>query len=112
MSRHAVQPKGSGELRRVKAGTRHSGWPADPQLRHQCGFRMTFDVIIAGLGAMGSASALQLARRGQRVAGFDRFRPPHDRGSSHGETRIIREAYYEHPAYVPLVQRAYQLWTE
>jgi sarcosine oxidase len=70
------------------------------------------DILIVGLGAMGSAAACQLARRGLRVTGFDRFAPPHDRGSSHGETRIIREAYFEHPAYVPLVQRAYELWDE
>jgi sarcosine oxidase len=70
------------------------------------------DILIVGLGAMGGAAACQLARRGLRVAGFDRFAPPHDRGSSHGETRIIREAYFEHPAYVPLVQRAYELWDE
>jgi sarcosine oxidase len=69
-----------------------------------------FDVAIAGLGAMGSACARALARRGLRVAGFDRFAPPHDRGSSHGKSRIIREAYFEHPAYVPLVQHAMRLW--
>lgn len=72
----------------------------------------TFEVIIAGLGAMGSAAAYHLARRGQRVLGLDRFTPPHTFGSSHGQTRIIREAYFEHPLYVPLVQRAYQLWAE
>src|SRR4026208_1767301 len=72
----------------------------------------TFDAIIIGLGAMGSAAAFQLARRGARVLGLDRFSPPHTFGSSHGQTRIIREAYFEHPLYVPLVQRAYELWTE
>lgn len=72
----------------------------------------TFDVAIAGLGAMGSAAAHCLADRGQRVIAFDRFHPPHDRGSSHGESRIIREAYFEHPVYVPMVQRAYDLWSE
>jgi sarcosine oxidase len=71
-----------------------------------------FDIIIAGLGAMGSAAAFHLARRGQRVLGFDRFTPPHSLGSSHGQTRIIREAYFEHPIYVPMVQRAYVLWDE
>lgn len=71
-----------------------------------------FDVIIVGLGAMGSAAAAHLAGRGRRVLGLDRFRPPHALGSSHGQTRIIREAYFEHPLYVPLVQRAYQLWAE
>lgn len=72
----------------------------------------TYDVILAGLGAMGSAAAFHLARRGRRVLGLDRFAPPHALGSSHGQTRIIREAYFEHPAYVPLVQRAYELWAE
>ena len=71
-----------------------------------------FDVAIVGLGAMGSAAAYQLARRGQRVVGIDRFSPPHGMGSSHGHTRMIREAYYEDPIYVPLVQRAYALWAE
>jgi sarcosine oxidase len=72
----------------------------------------TRDVIVAGLGAMGSAAAFHLARRGADVLGFDRFLPPHAHGSSHGETRIIREAYFEDPAYVPIVQRAYELWRE
>src|SRR6185503_15403840 len=71
-----------------------------------------FDFGIVGLGAMGSMTALELARRGRRVVGFDRFKPPHPFGSSHGQTRIIREAYFEHPCYVPLVQRAYTLWDE
>jgi sarcosine oxidase len=72
----------------------------------------TFDVAVVGLGAMGSAAAYHLARRGRSVLGLDRFAPPHAHGSSHGRTRIIREAYFEHPAYVPLVQRAYELWSE
>jgi sarcosine oxidase len=71
-----------------------------------------YEVIIAGLGAMGSAAAFHLARSGRRVLGLDRFEPPHQLGSSHGLTRIIREAYFEHPVYVPLVQRAYELWAE
>lgn len=70
------------------------------------------DVIIVGLGAMGSAAACHLARRGVRVLGLDRFRPPHALGSSHGRSRIIRSAYFEHPAYVPLVLRAYELWDQ
>jgi sarcosine oxidase len=74
--------------------------------------QQTYDVIVAGLGAMGSAAAYHLALAGRRVLGLDRFRPPHDLGSSHGRTRIIREAYFEHTLYVPLVQRAYQLWAE
>ena len=61
---------------------------------------------------MGSAGAWQLARRGMRVLALDRFTPPHTFGSSHGESRIIREAYFEHPVYVPMVRRAYQLWRE
>lgn len=72
----------------------------------------SFDVAVVGLGAMGSAAAYQLARQGWKVLGLDRFTPPHAFGSSHGQTRIIREAYFEHPAYVPLVQRAYELWAE
>src|SRR5215470_17028272 len=71
-----------------------------------------YDAIIIGLGAMGSAAAYHLAKNGLRVLGLDRFHPPHNFGSSHGLTRIIREAYFEHPLYVPLVQRAYELWAE
>lgn len=71
---------------------------------------MTMTVAVVGLGAAGSATAAHLAERGVRVIGFDRFTPPHDQGSSHGRSRIIREAYFEHPLYVPLVQRAYTLW--
>jgi sarcosine oxidase len=72
----------------------------------------SFDVGVVGLGAMGSMTTLELARRGRRVIGFDRFTPPHPFGSSHGKSRIIREAYFEHPQYVPLVQRAYERWAE
>jgi sarcosine oxidase len=68
------------------------------------------DIAIVGLGAMGSAAAWQLAERGVRVIGFDRFTPPHAMGSSTGQSRIIREAYWESPFYVPLVRRAYELW--
>ncbi|MDE2997782.1 MAG: N-methyl-L-tryptophan oxidase [Gemmatimonadota bacterium] len=70
----------------------------------------TFDVVVAGLGAMGSAAVYHLAKRGCRVAGFDRFRPPHVRGSSHGHARVIREAYASGPGFVNLVRRAYALW--
>lgn len=77
-----------------------------------CKLMETYDVGIVGLGAMGSAAAFHLARRGVRVIGFDRYHPPHRFGSSHGKSRIIREAYFEHPLYVPLVQRAYTLWRE
>jgi sarcosine oxidase len=71
-----------------------------------------YDAVVCGLGVMGSAALYHLARRGQRVLGIERFTPGHDRGSSHGETRIIRLAYFEHPSYVPLVRRAYALWRE
>lgn len=72
----------------------------------------TYDAIVIGLGAMGSAAVYHLAKRGLRVLGVDQFGPCHDRGSSHGETRIIRKAYFEHPDYVPLLIRAYALWDE
>ncbi|WP_130429997.1 N-methyl-L-tryptophan oxidase [Rivibacter subsaxonicus] len=70
------------------------------------------DVIVVGLGAVGSAVAHHLARRGARVLGLDRFHPPHDQGSSHGRTRITRLAVGEGVAYVPLVQRSHLLWRE
>jgi sarcosine oxidase len=70
----------------------------------------SYDVIIIGLGGMGSAAAYHLARRGQRVLGLEKFTPAHDKGSSHGGSRIIRQSYFEDPAYVPLLLRAYELW--
>ncbi len=70
------------------------------------------DVVVVGLGAMGSASLYQLARRGARVIGLDRFRPPHDRGSSHGESRITRQAIGEGEEYVPFVLRSHEIWRE
>jgi sarcosine oxidase len=73
---------------------------------------MQVDVIVVGLGALGSAAAWQLARRGARVLGLDRFAPPHDRGSSHGLTRVTREAVGEGGAYVPLVRRSHAIWRE
>ncbi|HEV3022221.1 MAG TPA: N-methyl-L-tryptophan oxidase [Pirellulales bacterium] len=73
---------------------------------------MSYDAIVLGTGGVGGAALCHLARRGARVIGLDRFDPGHDRGSSHGVTRIIRQAYYEHPDYVPLVLRAYELWAE
>src|SRR5919112_1188735 len=69
-----------------------------------------YDVIVAGLGGMGSSAAYHLAGRGERVLGLERHTPAHDRGSSHGQSRIIRLAYSEDPTYVPLVLRAYELW--
>jgi sarcosine oxidase len=74
--------------------------------------RATADVIVIGLGAMGSAVTLQLAQRGLRVIGVDRFRPPHDQGSTHGETRITRLAVGEGAEHVPLVRRSHELWRE
>ena len=65
-----------------------------------------YDVIVTGLGAMGSSTAAHLAMRGQRVLGLERWTPGHRNGSSHGDSRIIREMYFEHPMYVPLLQRA------
>jgi sarcosine oxidase len=71
-----------------------------------------YDAIVLGLGGMGSATVYHLARRGRRVLGLEQFTPAHDRGSSHGESRIIRQAYFESPVYVPLLLRAYELWRE
>jgi sarcosine oxidase len=72
----------------------------------------SFDVIVLGVGGMGSAACFELARRGRRVLGLEQFPLVHARGSSHGHTRIIRTAYYEHPAYVPLVRRSFEKWYE
>jgi sarcosine oxidase len=71
-----------------------------------------FDAIVVGVGGMGSAALYHLARRGQHVLGLERFDVPNELGSSHGITRIIRLAYYEHVDYVPLLRRAYELWRE
>lgn len=73
---------------------------------------MDYDIAVLGLGGMGSAVAAHAARRGLRVAGFEQFPLVHDRGSSTGRTRIIRKAYFEDAAYVPLLERAYTLWRE
>jgi sarcosine oxidase len=70
------------------------------------------DIIVIGLGGMGSAAACHLSKRGHRVLGIEQFTPAHDQGSSHGDTRVVRQAYYESPAYVPLLVRAYELWRE
>jgi len=72
----------------------------------------TFDTIVCGLGAMGSAALYQLAKRGHKVLGLDRYGPPHAHGSSHGESRIIRQAIGEGEEYVPLALRSYELWRE
>jgi sarcosine oxidase len=71
-----------------------------------------YDVIIAGLGGMGSATTYQLALRGKRVLGLEHFTKAHNQGSSHGKSRVIRQAYFEDPAYVPLLLRAYELWEQ
>ncbi|WP_442485394.1 N-methyl-L-tryptophan oxidase [Aeoliella sp. SH292] len=72
----------------------------------------SFDVIVIGAGGVGSAAMRELARRGAKVLGIDRFAPPHPHGSTHGETRVIRQAYFEHSDYVPLLRRAYEHWNE
>ncbi|MCB1500939.1 MAG: N-methyl-L-tryptophan oxidase [Bauldia sp.] len=72
----------------------------------------SYDVIVAGVGGMGSAACFHLAQRGLRVLGLERYDIPHALGSSHGATRIIRLAYAEHPSYVPLLVRAFELWRE
>jgi len=71
-----------------------------------------FDVAVVGLGAMGSASVYQLARKGKRVLGIDQFDPPHAFGSSHGATRVTRQAIGEGEEFVPLVLRSYEIWPQ
>jgi len=73
---------------------------------------MRADVVVVGLGSMGASAAYNLAARGQRVIGLDRYSPPHDRGAHGGGSRIIRMAYLEGAEYVPLVRRSYQLWRD
>ncbi len=73
--------------------------------------KMATDVIVIGMGAMGSAAAPHLAEKGHRVLAFDRFAPPHSRGSSHGVSRVFRQAYFEDPRYVRPLLRARELWT-
>lgn len=80
--------------------------------RHWREIVSAYDVVVIGLGAMGGAAAYHCARRGARVLGLDANSPGHALGSSHGATRAIRETYFEAPDYVPLVQRAYDLWAE
>lgn len=71
-----------------------------------------YDCIVVGLGALGSSALFHVASRSRRVLGIDAFDPPHTLGSTHGRSRIIREAYYEHPSYVPLLRLAYARWAE
>ena len=71
-----------------------------------------YNTIVVGVGGAGSPTVYELAKRGKRVLGLERYDIPHDMGSSHGYTRIIRLAYYEHPSYVMLLRRAYELWRE
>src|SRR5579863_765165 len=71
-----------------------------------------FDAIVVGIGGMGSASIYQLARRDIKVLGLEKYNILHDMGSSHGVNRVIRLAYSEHPSYIPLLFRAYELWRE
>ena len=73
---------------------------------------LTPDILVVGLGAVGSATLYQAAKRGARVTGIDRFVPPHDQGSSHGDTRITRQAIGEGREFVPLVLRSHQIWRE
>ena len=70
----------------------------------------SYDAVVVGLGAMGSATFYHLAQRGLKVLGLDRFHSPHKHGSSHGETRLTRLAYFEHSDYVPLIREAHRQW--
>jgi sarcosine oxidase len=72
--------------------------------------KKNFDVIVLGVGSMGSSTCYYLARKGERVLGLEQFNIPHDQGSHAGQSRIIRKAYFEHPDYVPLLERAYENW--
>ncbi len=73
---------------------------------------LTCDVAVIGIGGVGSAAVAHLAKSGAKVIGLDRFSPPHTSGSSHGQTRVIRMAYFEHPDYVPLLRQAYRSWND
>src|SRR5271170_7538101 len=73
---------------------------------------ITADIAVVGLGAVGSAALYQAAKLGARVIGIDRFNPPHDQGSSHGETRITRQAIGEGREFVPLVLRSNEIWDD
>lgn len=95
-----------------RSARRHRTAAAPRRSRAQRPDRPRYDVIVLGVGGMGSAAVYELARRGQKVLGLERYDIPHAMGSSHGLTRIIRLAYYEHPSYVPLLRRAYELWRD
>ena len=71
-----------------------------------------FDCVVIGLGGMGSAALFELKKLGLHVMGLEQFTIPHERGSSHGLSRIIRLAYFEHPTYIPLLRRSYERWSE
>src|SRR5207249_6882919 len=98
------------DFRRPTRSRTSSRWPspADAALMSE----KTYDSIVAGLGAHGSAAAYHLAKRGQTVLGFDRFARGHTLASFGGLSRIIRLSYYEHPSYVPLLKRAWELWRQ
>jgi sarcosine oxidase len=87
-----------------------AGGPRVPNLMSDS--KKNFDVIVVGVGSMGSAACFQLASRGVRVLGLERFDIPHGMGSAAGFSRMIRLAYFEHPDYVPLLKRSYALWEE
>src|SRR5262245_29649965 len=74
--------------------------------------RKAYDAIVLGVGGMGSAALYHLAKRGQTVLGIEQFEIPHELGSSHGHSRVIRKAYFEDPRYVPLLHRVFELWRE
>jgi hypothetical protein len=124
-TRHALQkapnaitatPTRLFEIREITIATRAAGRQrAAGDRQQQTNPRMsntTFDTIVLGVGAMGSAACFHLAQRGMRVLGLEQFSIPHSRGSHHGDSRMIRLCYYEHTDYVPLLRRAYQLWQE
>jgi sarcosine oxidase len=90
---------------------RHPGYNVAATARKR-GVMPSFDVIVLGLGAMGSATAYQLAKRGSKVLGIDRFAPPHVNGSTHGETRITRLACGEGRAYTQFARRSHEIWRE
>src|SRR5258706_8872631 len=104
---------GSKESRPEASGPKRSrtSWrwqsPADRAMSDQ-----VYDAIVAGLGSHGSAAAFHLAKRGRSVLGFDRFARGHTLASFGGLSRIIRLSYYEHPSYVPLLKRAWDLWRD